>query len=195
MDSSHLPSLIPILETLLKDRSPLSVGAVAVAFQAICPTRLDLLHKHYRRLCRMLIDADAWGQVSLLEILSRYARSMLSRPTDSGDGVEEVDPDLQLLLSSAEPLLMSNNPAVRSFTQTILPRHTHDLIQVVMSVTRVLYYLGPQSVQEKFVNPLLRLLHVSKEIKRVVLSYIVVITRQSPVSRSLSSSKVYSDHL
>lgn len=57
-----------------------------------------------------------------------------------------------------------------------------------MSVTRVFYYLGPQSVQEKFVNPLLRLLHVSKEIERVVLSYIVVITRESPVSRSLSSS-------
>ena len=115
MDSSHLTTLIPILETLLKDRSPLSIGTVAVAFQAVCPTRLDLLHKHYRRLCRMLIDADAWGQVSLLDILSRYARSMLSKPqerSEQGEVKEDVDPDLQLLLSSAEPLFMSNNPAV-----------------------------------------------------------------------------------
>ena len=120
MDSNHLPSLIPILSTLLKDKSPLSIGAVAIAFQTICPTRLDLLHKHYRRLCRMLIDADAWGQINMLEMLSRYARSMLARPVavaqdtqDNGSIAEEVDPDLQLLLSNAEPLLMSGNHAVR----------------------------------------------------------------------------------
>lgn len=72
----------------------------------------------------MLIDADAWGQVSLLDILSRYARSMLPRPTEVSalkDGAEKVDPDLQLLLSSAEPLLMSNNPAVRQSTRAISP--------------------------------------------------------------------------
>ena len=116
MDPSHLPSLIPILQTLLRDRSPLSAGAVSVAFQTICPTRLDLLHTHYRRLCRTLLDVDPWGQVNVLELLTRYARSMLPKPSvTNNDGVsdrEEVDPDLQLLLSYAEPLLMSNNPAV-----------------------------------------------------------------------------------
>lgn len=126
MDSSQLPSLIPIIETLLKDKSAphmsaLSVGAVAVAFQAICPTRLDLLHKHYRRLCRTLADADAWGQVSLLDLLARYARTMLSKPAVSKKGVEEVeelDPDLELLLGCAEPLFMSRNAAVSARIST-----------------------------------------------------------------------------
>ena len=112
LDESQLPSLIEILSTLLRDRSPLSVGSVAIAFEAVCPTRLDLLHVHYRRLCRVLIDADEWGQVNLLELLVRYARTMLPRPTTSREETEEIDPDLELLLVSAEPLFQSCNPAV-----------------------------------------------------------------------------------
>ena len=119
MDSGHLPSLIPIIQTLLKDRSPLSIGTVAIAFQAVCPTRLDLLHTHYRRLCRMLLDIDEWGQVHVLELLARYARSMLPKPIDADTATnkaEEIDPDLQLLLSSSEPLLMSRNPSVCKYS-------------------------------------------------------------------------------
>ncbi len=116
LDGSQLPSLIEILSTLLRDRSPLSVGSVAIAFEALCPTRLDLLHVHYRRLCRVLIDVDEWGQVNLLELLVRYARTMLPRPTSSRNTLdketEEVDQDLVLLLTSAEPLFQSRNPAV-----------------------------------------------------------------------------------
>ena len=95
-----------MLTNLLRDRSPLSIGSVADAFTAVCPTRLDLLHPHYRRLCRTIIDADEWGQVDLIDLLIRYARTMLPRPGD------EVDPDLRLLLASAEPLFQSQNPAV-----------------------------------------------------------------------------------
>jgi len=107
LDSSHSSSLIEVIASMLKERSPLAIGSVAVAFDAVCPTRLDLLHQQYRRLCRMLPDADEWGQVDLMNLLLRYARTMLPRPT--GD---ELDPDVMLLLSSVEPILMSCNPAV-----------------------------------------------------------------------------------
>lgn len=69
----------------------------------------------------MLIDADGWGQVNLLDLLARYARRMLSKPSasvapsDSEKEKDVSDPDLQLLLTSAEPLFMSQNPAVGSF--------------------------------------------------------------------------------
>lgn len=65
---------------LLADRSPLSIGATAAAFNFMCPNRLELIHQHYRRLCRTLPDADEWGQTNLLELLSRYARCMLPAP-------------------------------------------------------------------------------------------------------------------
>lgn len=87
-----------------------------MAFESICPTRLGLLHQHYRRLCRTLIDVDEWGQADLLTLLTRYARTMLPRPIvtekSNGEVDEEVDPDLALLLTSSEPLFQCNNPAV-----------------------------------------------------------------------------------
>ena len=117
LDTSHLPALLPILTTLLRDRSPLSIGSATVAFQAVCPTRLDLLHQQYRRLCRILVDVDEWGQVELMELLIRYARTMLPRPSEE----EEMDKDLLLLLNSSEPLFQSRNPAV-SFVLFDLPQ-------------------------------------------------------------------------
>ncbi len=111
LDPSHQSSLITIITTLLADRSPVSLGSAVVAFEGVCPTRLDLLHKHYRRFCRTLIEADEWGQVSLANVLLRYARNMLPRPL-AKDGREEIDSDVELLLASVEPLLQSRNPAV-----------------------------------------------------------------------------------
>jgi AP-3 complex subunit beta len=122
LDNSHLPALIQIITTLLRDRSPLSLGSVAVAFEAVCPTRLDLLHPHYRRLCRILVDLDEWGQVELMDLLLRYARTMLPRPGiggsagavigEEGGKDEDMDKDVKLLVDSVEPVFQSRNPAV-----------------------------------------------------------------------------------
>ncbi|KAI0701216.1 adaptin N terminal region-domain-containing protein [Cytidiella melzeri] len=159
LESNNQPELIEIISKLLKDRSPLSIGSVAVAFQAICPTRLDLLHEHYRRLCRTLVDVDEWGQADLLSLLIRYARTMLPRPIVLTGEQEEVDPDVKLLLTSAEPLFQSLNPAV------------------VLAVARTFYYIAPPSETGKIIPPLLRLLHLSPEIERVVLPYLLMISR------------------
>ncbi|KAF5359621.1 hypothetical protein D9756_003261 [Leucocoprinus leucothites] len=157
LDSSHLPSLIQIITSMLKERSPLTIGSVAVAFEAVCPTRLDLLHQQYRRLCRMLAQVDEWGQVDLMNLLLRYTRIMLPRPV--GD---ELDSDVKLLLTSVEPILMSCNPAS------------------VMAVVRVIYYAGPSVYLQKVVQPLLRLLHQSREVERVVLVYLLILVQKSP---------------
>ncbi|KAG8973912.1 AP-3 complex subunit beta [Tulasnella sp. 425] len=183
LDTTHLPLLMQTLSTLLRDRSPLSVGSVAIAFNAICPDRLELLHQHYRRWCRMVADADAWGQVQLLELLTRYARKMLSRPP-SEETIEaeagqtnredpELDPDLDLLLTNASPLLHSRNPAV------------------VMAVSRTIYYLAPVKERQKIVLPLLRLLHSSKEVERVTLENLSVLARDSPEMLQPHVSRLY----
>ncbi|KAF8588900.1 hypothetical protein K439DRAFT_1334327 [Ramaria rubella] len=162
LDSSHLTSIEPILLSLLRDRSPVSIGCVAVAFSAVCPHRLDLLHSHYRRLCRVLVDADEWGQVSLMDLLLRYARRMLTKPQEPEK--EDVDGDIQLLLSSSAPLFQSRNPAV------------------VLSACKTHYSIGGARHLPKIVPPLMRLTHASPspEAERVVLSYLVFIARESP---------------
>lgn len=73
----------------------------------------------------MIVDVDEWGQVNLLELLIRYARTMLPRPSvlhnTPGEEKEDVDPDLALLLASAEPLFQSRNPAVSKRDSFIVP--------------------------------------------------------------------------
>lgn len=113
------------MTTLLRDRSPLSLGTAVLALDTIAPSRLDLLHVHFRRLCRALPDIDAWGQVDVLRVLVRYVRTMLPKPVPASERQgEEVDKDLKHLLACAEPLFMNKNPAVR----TLIHFHHENLI-------------------------------------------------------------------
>ena len=75
---------MPILQTLLDDRNPLVLGSSIAAYEAICPDRNDLLHAHYRRLCRSIADADEWNQVIILNVLERYAREQFPDPEKTG---------------------------------------------------------------------------------------------------------------
>ncbi|KAG9014073.1 AP-3 complex subunit beta [Tulasnella sp. JGI-2019a] len=185
LDSTHLPALMQTLSVLLKDRSALSIGCVAVAFNGVCPDRLELLHQHYRRLCKMLVDADEWGQIHLLDLLGRYARKMLRRPSNDNRPTDEVsqededdenaklDPDVDLLLQNAAPLLCSKNPAV------------------VMAVARTFYYVGPPTEHHRIVEPLLRQLRVSKEVERVILDDLCLIASRSPELLRPYTSRFY----
>ncbi|TEB25157.1 ARM repeat-containing protein [Coprinellus micaceus] len=197
LDPSQLPTLLPILtQTLLSNSSfsPLCIGATVFSFNSIClrpisqwpaprgyvsPEEqaahtaqtidyLKLVHPHYRRLCRILVDVDEWGQVEVMRLLLRYTRVMLSKPTPTADG-SDLDSDLKLLLTSVEPTFMSRNPSV------------------VLAATKVFYYLAPRSDWKKVITPLLRLLAVSKEVERVVIRYLVVLTsRQRTISTLLA---------
>jgi AP-3 complex subunit beta len=80
LDPGHMGSLLPILSTLLADRSALVLGSACAAFDRMCPGRFDLIHPHYRRLCRSLIDAEEWGQVAMINMLIRYARTHFLDP-------------------------------------------------------------------------------------------------------------------
>lgn len=42
------------------DKRTLVLGSAVYAFEKTCPERLDLLHKHFRLLCRALADIDEW---------------------------------------------------------------------------------------------------------------------------------------
>jgi AP-3 complex subunit beta len=69
-----------MIETLLNDNSTLVLGSVVASINQVCPDRMDLIHKHYRKICRMLIDADEWAQVDILNLLMRYARNQFLDP-------------------------------------------------------------------------------------------------------------------
>lgn len=184
MDSSSLPQLIPLLQTLLGSPSPLTLGATLTAFLEICPDRLDLLHQYYRHICRLIVDADEWGQVVALEVLTRYARLMLEKPelpvksngtrpdpAESEDEFEGVDPDLAMLLYCIKPLFQSRNPAV------------------VLAVSMAYFHLAPldhPSIgQTSLVSPLLRLAGAPRggeEVTTLTWDVLAAMTEERPVS-------------
>ena len=58
----------------------LVAGSVVMAFEEVCPDRIDLIHKNYRKLCNLLVDVEEWGQVVIIHMLTRYARTQFVSP-------------------------------------------------------------------------------------------------------------------
>ncbi|KAB0374698.1 hypothetical protein FD755_013190, partial [Muntiacus reevesi] len=80
LDPEQKEMLIEIIEKLLKDKSTLVAGSVVMAFEEVCPDRIDLIHKNYRKLCNLLVDVEEWGQVVIIHMLTRYARTQFVSP-------------------------------------------------------------------------------------------------------------------
>jgi AP-3 complex subunit beta len=146
----------------------LTLGATLTAFDEICSDRLELLHPYYRHICRVLVDADEWGQVVAVDILTRYCRSMLEKPiVDSDDEFEGMDIDLAMFLDCAKPLFQSRNPAV------------------VLAMARAYYHLAPRGHrlvgQELLVAPMFRLANGTGEVKALAWEIIASMSEERPV--------------
>nr|XP_016939314.1 AP-3 complex subunit beta-2 isoform X2 [Drosophila suzukii] len=80
LDADQKDELVMVIEKLLSDRTTLVVGSAVMAFDEVCPERVDLIHKNYRKLCNLLVDVDEWGQVIIINMLTRYARTQFVDP-------------------------------------------------------------------------------------------------------------------
>eukprot|EP01099_Mayorella_cantabrigiensis_P004002 TRINITY_DN3002_c0_g3_i1.p1 TRINITY_DN3002_c0_g3~~TRINITY_DN3002_c0_g3_i1.p1 ORF type:complete len:276 (-),score=55.37 TRINITY_DN3002_c0_g3_i1:7-834(-) len=80
LDPDQREALVEIVALLLRDTSTLVIGSAVAAFCEVCPTRFDLLHPHYRKLCQLLADIDEWGQIIVVNTLVRYARTQFLDP-------------------------------------------------------------------------------------------------------------------
>lgn len=86
LDVEQKDELITVIEKLLSDRTTLVVGSAVMAFEEVCPERVDLIHKNYRKLCNLLVDVDEWGQVIIINMLTRYARTQFVDPNIDANG-------------------------------------------------------------------------------------------------------------
>ena len=59
----------------------LVIGSAIQAFEELCPERIDLIHKNYRKLCLLLADVEEWGQIIIINMLTRYARTQFLNPS------------------------------------------------------------------------------------------------------------------
>ncbi|XP_012232882.1 AP-3 complex subunit beta-1 [Linepithema humile] len=191
LDPEQKEELISVLEKLLSDKTTLVVGSAVMAFEEVCPERIDLIHKNYRKLCNLLVDVDEWGQVVIVNMLTRYARTQFVDP--NVDTVDEdnnrpfydsdsdssntkkpkftLDPDHRLLLRNTKPLLQSRNASV------------------VMAVAQLYHHAAPRSEVMTAAKALIRLLRGHREVQSIVLHCIasISITRKGMFEPFLKS--------
>jgi AP-3 complex subunit beta len=190
LDPSAQPQVDEYLAALLADKQYYVAGAAVQAFMEICPDRLDMIHPVYRRLCKMMVDMDEWGQLAVLKLMIVYARKCFPRRTrrvkrvpqtqeekakdfyedlepkeeteDDYEDVEVLDPDLDLFLKSTVPLLQSRNAAV------------------IIAVTRAYLYLSPTEHLPQAIGSLIALLRSPQDIQQTALYNIVQICLHDP---------------
>jgi AP-3 complex subunit beta len=84
-------SLLAIMQTLLeKDSSTMVLTSAIIAFNELCPDRLDLLHGAFRKICHLLTDMDEWGQVVVIDTMARYCRRFFKEPHAMKHGSAEL---------------------------------------------------------------------------------------------------------
>jgi AP-3 complex subunit beta len=92
-DPSQQTLLLEILQSMLdRDKATMVLTSALIAFQELCPERLELLHGSFRKTCHLLTDMDEWGQVVTIEILARYCRRFFKEPLGWRNGsAEQID--------------------------------------------------------------------------------------------------------
>uniref|UniRef100_A0A8C9FL75 AP-3 complex subunit beta n=1 Tax=Pavo cristatus TaxID=9049 RepID=A0A8C9FL75_PAVCR len=165
LDSDQKDQLIEVIEKLLADKTTLVAGSVVMAFEEVCPERIDLIHKNYRKLCNLLIDVEEWGQVVIINMLTRYARTQFLSPNQNAEAASlakrkpyVMDPDHRLLLRNTKPLLQSRNAAV------------------VMAVAQLYFHLAPKAEVGVIAKALVRLLRSHSEVQYVVLQNVATMS-------------------
>nr|XP_027777057.1 AP-3 complex subunit beta-2 isoform X3 [Marmota flaviventris] len=192
LDSDQKDQLIPSCSLSLAFVSQLVAGSVVMAFEEVCPERIDLIHKNYRKLCNLLIDVEEWGQVVIISMLTRYARTQFLSPTQNESLLEE-NPEKAFYGSEEDEAkgtgseeatatpLPARKPYVMDPDHRLLLRNTKPLLQsrsaaVVMAVAQLYFHLAPKAEVGVIAKALVRLLRSHSEVQYVVLQNVATMS-------------------
>ncbi|XP_059190769.1 AP-3 complex subunit beta-2 isoform X2 [Centropristis striata] len=194
LDPEQKDQLIEVIEKLLADKTTLVAGSVVMAFEEVCPERIDLIHKNYRKLCNLLIDVEEWGQVVIINMLTRYARTQFLNPnmneslleegsdkTFYGSDEDEDEEEEEKEKKAEAPAMAKRKPYVMDPDHRLLLRNTKPLLQsrnaaVVMAVAQLYFHLAPKAEIGVIAKALVRLLRSHSEVQYVVLQNVATMT-------------------
>jgi len=159
VEESLLPQLSDLLSKVLKDPYMLVVGPALLVLHTLFPNRLDLLHPHYRRICRALNSFEEWYLPTTLTVLLRYARTYLDRRVL---GIDTLDPDLKLLLDNIEPLFNSSSPSV------------------LLAAANVVFHVAPETRYRTAAHSLLTFRSAKTEIAELMLDMAYAFAAKTP---------------
>lgn len=181
LEPSLREDLVEYVERLMNDKNSIVLSSSIAAFEYVCPERLDLIHRHYRRFCFALADCNEWGQAVMINSLLRYIlkthkKLRSGKAIRVGDQVLEYVPtehDPKILLRAAKPLIHS------------------DKASVVMAVIKLYMAIADHNeVRSTIAKPMIRLLTSHKEIQYQVLSLIQQLTMLDDATHQRSLSKI-----
>uniref|UniRef100_W5NCX5 AP-3 complex subunit beta n=1 Tax=Lepisosteus oculatus TaxID=7918 RepID=W5NCX5_LEPOC len=189
LDPDQKDQLIEVIEKLLADKTTLVAGSVVMAFEEVCPERIDLIHKNYRKLCNLLIDVEEWGQVVIINMLTRYARTQFLNPNQNESLLEESaekafygsDEDEGKDEKAEAAALPRRKPYVMDPDHRLLLRNTKPLLQsrnaaVVMAVAQLYFHLAPKAEVGVIAKALVRLMRSHSEVQYVVLQNVATMS-------------------
>uniref|UniRef100_A0A0B7B0H2 AP-3 complex subunit beta n=1 Tax=Arion vulgaris TaxID=1028688 RepID=A0A0B7B0H2_9EUPU len=197
LDPETKDQLIEVLDRLLGDKTTLVAGSAIQAFVEICPERIDLIHKNYRKLCNLLVDVEEWGQVVILNMLTHYCRTQFVTPNqddqqeeselpfygssdkdsdEDSDGEERGDGDKKKKSEKQSTYIM--DPDHRLLLRQSKPLLNSRNAAVVMAVAQLYHHCAPKSEVGSVARSLIRLLRCHREIQYVVLSNIATMTNK-----------------
>ena len=183
MNPEMKEELIMILEKLLADRTTLVIGSAVMAFEEVCPDKIELIHKNFRKLVSLLVDVEEWGQVVILNMLTRYGRTQFADPNlgvlelddneaEEGEFYENSDDDNEDEEVSAEAAakpVYKMDPDHRLLLRSAKPLLNSRNASVVMTTASLYWHLAPRA--EIAVT---RLLRSHNQVQVVVLNSIVL---------------------
>ncbi|KAM9568885.1 AP-3 complex subunit beta-2 isoform 11-T11 [Salvelinus alpinus] len=200
LDPEQKDCLIEVIEKLLADKTTLVAGSVVMAFEEVCPERIDLIHKNYRKLCNLLIDVEEWGQVVIINMLTRYARTQFLNPNmneslleegggekafygsdNDDDSDDEEDKEEKEKKKTEATAIVKRKPYVMDPDHRLLLRNTKPLLQsrnaaVVMAVAQLYFHLAPKAEVGVIAKALVRLMRSHSEVQYVVLQNVATMS-------------------
>ncbi|RMY77518.1 hypothetical protein D0863_01253 [Hortaea werneckii] len=194
LDESTRPQVEEYLGTLLGDKQYYVAGAAVQAFMELCPENIELIHPNYKRLCRMVVDMDEWGQLATLRLMTTYARlcfpqrvkrvkhvKQQSQEQKAKDFYEDLEPDQQEEETKDDyDDVELTDPDLSLFLDTIKSLLHCRSSAVIVSVARAYLYLSPTNYLHHAVGPLIALLRSPDDIREVALHNIVQVCLYDP---------------
>lgn len=190
IDPEQKDQLVEVIEKLLADKTTLVAGSAIQAFEEVCPERIDLIHKNYRKLCNLLVDVEEWGQVVIINMLTRYLRSQFLNPNldDTGEEAdkpfyesedkddEDDDGDDDAAKAKPKTKTYSMDSDHRLILRQCKPLLNSRNAAVVMAVAQLYHHCAPRSEVSIVARSLIRLLRSYSEVQYVVLSNIATMS-------------------
>ncbi|KAG7166653.1 AP-3 complex subunit beta-1-like 1 [Homarus americanus] len=187
LDPEQKEELIQVIEKLLSDKTTLVVGSAVMAFEEVCPERIDLIHKNYRKLCNLLVDVEEWGQVIIINMLTRYARTQFVDPNAGVSTIvlykkkSEDDDRERPFYEDDEEIeddeTLAKRPKPMDPDHRLLLRNAKPLLQ-----SRNAAHIAPRTEVSLVARALVRLLRSHREIQAVVLTNIASMSTRRKAS-------------